>query len=710
MLVQPFKCKKRTVFRPFIWLLYFLFTIVFLAVPAYSMPGAMLHEALLLEMTGDWYYRWEEPEHEFGGIPAGAFDNAQNIGWQKFNYPGKPSYKPGYKTVWIKTKLLGEILNDPSLFFKTEDAAFEVYMEGKLLYSFGEINSVSSKRPPGSPWHIIPLPRDYQGKNIIFRVSSILHKNLGVINKAAIACSSTHILNIVKDDIYNTVLGFLFIFIGICTIPYVIFRNKMQSTLIFLCFFSTSIGVWLISETGMKQLFINRPVFWMYVAFASSYMIPVFFFKAMEHIIIYKHIVIFKVLWKIYLFYAVAAFILDISNLTPIIYTLTPFFYLLIPSMGVACAVIIASAILGNTHARIFLWGFMVLVLTTVYDILGWHFKIVPWTNHVISWGMFAFLITLSFIMLRNIFEVKDKLDNYSKEIKIKNEKLSENIKLLDDALKYDRLKNEFLANVSHEFRTPLNILLGTLKLFDLYVRNGTLKSDTKNIGKHINAMQHNSYRLLKLVNNLIDITRIDSGFLSPTLKNCNIAAVVKAICLSTADYIESKGLSFCFYSDAKEIVTACDADKIERIMLNLLSNAVKFSKSGGNITVSMKSDGHWVSISVTDTGIGIPSDKLEHIFERFNQVDKSFTRNYEGSGIGLSLVRSLVEMHKGKVWVESEYGKGSKFYIKLPVVTIPEESAASNISANLERSHTEMINIEFSDIRLHAENKELIS
>jgi signal transduction histidine kinase len=111
-----------------------------------------------------------------------------------------------------------------------------------------------------------------------------------------------------------------------------------------------------------------------------------------------------------------------------------------------------------------------------------------------------------------------------------------------------------------------------------------------------------------------------------------------------------------------------CDVDKVERILLNLLSNAIKFTDEGGRISIFLNDEGNHITLSVEDTGVGIPQDKLQQIFARFHQVDKTFARNYEGSGIGLSLVKSMVEMHGGTISVISDQGKGSKFMVRLPV------------------------------------------
>lgn len=273
-----------------------------------------------------------------------------------------------------------------------------------------------------------------------------------------------------------------------------------------------------------------------------------------------------------------------------------------------------------------------------------------------------------------------------------------ENKRLIQKVMEYDQIKSEFFSNISHEFRTPINVILGTLQLIEL--KNTSTKSiiTVDKTERHFKVMKQNCYRLLRLTNNLIDITKIESGFFEISLHNNNIVQVVKDITLSVADYIKHKGLELVFNTDVEEIIMAVDTDKIERILLNLLSNAVKFSKTGGRISVNIKRESDNVTISVKDTGIGIPQEKLHVIFERFRQVDSSLSRNYDGSGIGLSLVKNLVELHGGRILVSSEYGKETEFTIELPIRIIDEDILVQPKQCT-EKDYVQRIVVEFSDL-----------
>lgn len=271
---------------------------------------------------------------------------------------------------------------------------------------------------------------------------------------------------------------------------------------------------------------------------------------------------------------------------------------------------------------------------------------------------------------------------------------------LLNKAYEYDKVKSEFFTNISHELRTPLNVILSATQILSLPADSqGTYKAEKTD--KYIYMIKQNCYRLLRLVNNLIDISKIDSGFYEIHLQNIDIISIVENITLSVVEYAKEKSIYIEFDTDVEEKYMACDPDKIERIMLNILSNSIKFTEPGGKICVNMFDMGNYVRIITKDNGMGIPEDKLGIIFERFRQVNKSLIKNNQGSGIGLSLVKSLVELHGGSIDVSSKIGSGTEFIVDLPVKLVEEKINEDNKNLNndLEQSKIERISVEFSDI-----------
>lgn len=310
-------------------------------------------------------------------------------------------------------------------------------------------------------------------------------------------------------------------------------------------------------------------------------------------------------------------------------------------------------------------------------------------------------IVTLSFILLA--FYMLYLIINYlSQKTKVEDLQKSadSNYKQMLEITELDRLKTEFFSNLSHELRTPLNVILSTLQLFEHYAKGDIIQNKNK-IVKHTSAIKQNCFRLLRLINNLLDITRIDSGFFELRLQKIDMVCFIKELTDSVHEYAENNDLNLIFTTEVKKIFINCDPEKLERIILNLISNAIKFTPKGGFIYVNINSIESGVSISVKDTGIGIPQDKQGVIFERFKQVEGgSFTRHYEGSGIGLSIVKSLVEMHKGKIVVKSTVGIGSEFIIELPTnLDSDNDDEKLDLKFVKDGSYTEKIKVELSEL-----------
>lgn len=269
----------------------------------------------------------------------------------------------------------------------------------------------------------------------------------------------------------------------------------------------------------------------------------------------------------------------------------------------------------------------------------------------------------------------------------------------LEQLSELDRLRTDFFANLSHELRTPINLIFSALKMIEL-LHEDVSENHMSSFDKYLRIIKQNSYRLMRLINNLIDVTRLDSGFMRLNIYNWDIIDIVRSVTLSVSEYAKSKKIDLKFHSDIEHLKLRCDADNVERIMLNLLSNAIKFNKENGEIRVCISRKENNLLIRVRDTGVGIPQDKLRMIFERFKQVDRRFTKEGEGSGIGLSLVKAFAEMHGGSVSIESILGEGSEFTVQLPVVNDKEEDQKLKLGFDeREDSRKERIRMEFSDI-----------
>lgn len=272
--------------------------------------------------------------------------------------------------------------------------------------------------------------------------------------------------------------------------------------------------------------------------------------------------------------------------------------------------------------------------------------------------------------------------------------------KNLKHAVEIESLKTEFFANLSHEFKTPLNIILSTVQLVMNYIEVNNEYPDYNMFNKCLSNIKQNSYRILKIANNLIDMSKIDGNFYSINMGNYNIVEVVENIVQSLAEYMKDNKRNIIFDTIEEEIITACDPDQIERIILNVLSNAMKFTSHGGNIYVGMEVNDRCnkVIIKISNDGEKINFEDRLRIFERFTQSESLLTRRAEGTGIGLTLVKSLVKLHNGEVYVNTEFEEGTQFCIELPIRKM-KNFKNNNVREKSIVSKVEKFNIEFSDI-----------
>lgn len=271
-----------------------------------------------------------------------------------------------------------------------------------------------------------------------------------------------------------------------------------------------------------------------------------------------------------------------------------------------------------------------------------------------------------------------------------------------DSMTNYGKSKSEFIGKISHELRTPLNVILSALQVIALYDGCKDLGDQCKAYKKYYYMIKQNSYRLLRIVNNFMDVNEIEDGVSELNFTRENIVSIVEDVTMAAAEFINHKGKNIVFDTDIEEKIMLVDKDGIQKVVLNLLSNAIKFTDKFAKIEVNVHNDNDNdnVIISVKDNGIGIPKNKQKIIFERFVQLDKTFTRRREGSGMGLLIVKMIVKLHNGWITVKSEPGEGSEFIVTLPV--LDSKKFESNHQENIIKySSDEKVNLEFSDLML---------
>lgn len=286
-----------------------------------------------------------------------------------------------------------------------------------------------------------------------------------------------------------------------------------------------------------------------------------------------------------------------------------------------------------------------------------------PWWRTGWAYAGYAILFAIALYGLRQFEFNRARLRNELKMRKFEAQKLHE----------VDQMKSSFFTNISHEFRTPLTLILGPIEKMLTRTTDDASRQELR-------MVRRNARRLQRLINLLLDLSKLEANHMPLRAKPTNIVSLLKDIVMSFASLAERKRISLTFNASEQPVMAYVDRDKVEKIISNLLSNAFKFTAEGGKISVDVSvcqdgprgdhkgSPAGFAEIAVKDTGKGIPPERLEKVFDRFYQVDDAYTREQEGTGIGLALTKELVELHHGEIHVDSEVERGTTFVVRLPL------------------------------------------
>ena len=270
-----------------------------------------------------------------------------------------------------------------------------------------------------------------------------------------------------------------------------------------------------------------------------------------------------------------------------------------------------------------------------------------------------AYLRQRTRLLERTVAERTEEIARQKDQLAVQADRLRE----LDEA------KTRFFANLSHELRTPLTLIVGPLaQLYD--GKNGTADPALR---EQLGMMLRNGQRLQRLINQILDLTKLEAGGLVLHRRPRDLAAFVARHVGLYEGLAQYQGVTLSFQRTTPTATVSFDAQQIEKVLANLISNAIKFTEAGGQVTVTVAATPGVAEIRIADTGVGISAEKLPHIFDRFYQVEDSTTRSYEGTGIGLALVKELVDLHGGTVQAESQPGRGSTFTVRIPTLSDSE-------------------------------------
>ncbi len=552
-------------------------------------------------------------------------------------------------TTWIRIPLPALNVDDAALHMVRSACAVKAYVDGVEIYRFSGPDGLHPGKFHGWNEHLIRIPRDRRA-DVVF---------LAVYCGYPLPVMITRFGNrhdIVRDNalvgLEYFFVGSLGIFLGLLSLIIFVFRRD-EAIYPALAVLYAAAGTFILTTNPIFPWFVPNPSHRILFEYMSLFLIPAGGFAFAEFGVLRHFRRLIRFGWVGFAAYGPAVLLLDQTGIFPLARALLPYQVSIIVLIIPFLVLIGYEAVKGNVQARLLAGGLSILALTGTHAILTalgmisgrWFFDI----------GLLAFFSSLSLIVFYRIRAVYTAAQETSAELEQKNRRLRE----------LDRLKDEFLANTSHELRTPLTGITGIAESL-LRGIAGPLNDRARD---NLSYIVSSARRLANLVNDILDASRLQRKDLSLQLRDLDVRQIVELSVRLSAPLIGSRDIEITTDLPETELPVTADEDRLQQILLNLIGNALKFTEHG-KIVVKAASRNGRVFISVSDTGIGIPSERRDAIFNAFEQADGSTARKYGGTGLGLAITRDLVRLHGGEILVESEKEKGSVFTFDLPAAS----------------------------------------
>jgi len=580
----------------------------------------------------------------------------KDIKWTKINSLFNPPGRTKGKQLWART-LLPDIEQRDSILITYFYTEVSLFINNKKFFEKKYIDIKNSKKGDLA-WILHPVNSSFSQKYLYIRIHSD-YKDIGYWKNLLIATDAKIIRNIIVHDSWKLVMFIVHIFAALfATTMYLVSRREQYY--IRFALFALLAAFYSINHTDAKQIFFDNGQFWAQFWVSVNLMIPFASYFFLEKLFPYKYKKVIRFFWITFLIYGIAAITGNLFQQIDLLYSRYPQYILLILGFTFIIYVSIKESIEGNNEARIFFAGTLIMGLLITTDILKVFFSFFIGFDGLTVIGMFIFILAIEIIIARRFNETYKNLTLYSKK--------------LEEA---DKIKDDFLANTSHELRTPLNGIIGLAE--SLKDRYKTISADAQ---EDLDLIISSTFRLSNLVNDILDYSKLKNKALTLNKSSVDLYGLSKISINLIKPLMGTKSIELKNNISTEISYVEGDENRIQQIFLNLLGNAVKFTEKG-SISLDAKKitkDGiDLIEIRVKDTGIGIPHDKKDDLFKSFEQIDTSLSRKYGGTGIGLSIVKQLVELHEGEVYVNSQENKGSSFYFTLPVSLLQNQKSLRN-------------------------------
>jgi signal transduction histidine kinase/CheY-like chemotaxis protein len=636
-------------------------------------------DAITVSPDGQWEFYWQKlyyyDDFSKQSVNPDIYANIPEL-WNTYKINGKQLSKFGYATYRLKVKTDGksDIL---SVMIPEVPTSYKMYINNKLISNCGIVGKDKASSVAGVKSIVASFVPPANQFDIIIQVCNFedstggLWKNFHIGNPQSI----NRLWNRSQQKDMFLIGGFLIM--SIYYICIFLLRRDEKSAIYFsaICFI-IMVRVSVLDSGFINSLFGLIPFkLRILLDYCSIYWAPVLYACFTFELFPFKRA---KVLRSALCGIASIQTVFSIFVPTHVFTSITLLHNFVAVAVILFCLFVLVRASSNNSDAKILIISCAVLIIGLVYDIL--------FENHYIKGYIeltpFALIVSIllqAFIIARRLSRDYKK----AKSLSVKLEEMLVNEKDLTDRLKkLDKLKDEFLANTTHELRTPLNGIISMSQ----FIYNGEAGEVTRKQRESLELILSSSRRLATLINDILDYSRLKNGDVSLDIKSLDINSSIDTALEVFKYMIATKAIKIIneVPKDFKSVMV--DENRFYQIIFNIVGNAVKFTEQG-EIAISAVKNAGMIEISVQDTGIGIEKEKINDIFKSFEQAGGSINKRYGGTGLGLSITQKIVELHGGKIWAESELGRGTKITFSLPTAERNADNTNNDISKAINSS-----------------------
>jgi len=613
-----------------------------------------------VELTQGWQYRWGNSPLDDAGIPVWTKEAISSPGWESFRFPKKLNRPPGAKILWLRVPLPKGQWTSPSVYLRSIPYILDAYLQNQRIYSQYFLTASGQDQFANYQWPIVSLEPGFQDKPLLFQVDAGKSSSIyiGLFDRVTVGSQVDLIKRLLQQE-SDAILGIFFALLGCIAILLSANRQEKSSYLSF-GGLAILIALYTLARSDLITLFIRNHIVLDYSHYISFYLMPVSACNFFEGMFSSGYKKIIQRLGQIHLAYAVIALFLLVTQWVTWSSTVLPAQILLLSSSLILLTISIKTSRKTSWDYKLFATGFCSLTFCVIHDVLIYIFEPVHWYHKIYPWGTLIFILCLGFILERRFDEARKRLQAYAVELEKNNAELQ----------KVNQLKDEFLANTSHELKTPLNGIIGIAEsLID--GATGKLSQKTR---FNLSLIVSSGKRLSQLVNDLLDFSQLKHKNIELKIQAVGMREITNVVLMLSQPLVGQKKLQLINKIDRELPAVDADENRLQQILYNLVGNAIKFTPSGTVEVTAIPVDSE-LEITVADTGIGIPADKIDRVFESFEQADGSIAREYGGAGLGLAVTKQLVQLHKGRIWIESTQGVGSRVTFTLPLSKSKVES-----------------------------------